>query len=337
VRDTTTEFDLIAALRDRLERAGAAGETQARVLVASGDDAAVTEAGGIAVTSVDLAVDGVHFRRATFPPEAIGRKALGSALSDLAAMGAVPAEAYVQLGLPEDVTEAECLGIADGLGALAAAHDVAVLGGDISRAPALTVAITVVGHVAQADEVVLRSGARPGDVVCVTGELGGAAAGLLLLEDPALGEGLDMATAEALRARQLSPQPRIEAGLALARAGAHAMIDISDGLGADAGHVATAGGVGIRIELERLPIAPGVAHIATAAGLDLLDLAAGAGEDYELLAAVPADRFGQATDAAAGTGLELSSIGSIERQGNVILLDRNDHERSASGFDQLRR
>jgi thiamine-monophosphate kinase len=331
------EFDLIAALRGRLERAGVAGETEARVLVASGDDAAVTVSGGVAVTSVDLAVDGVHFRRATFPPEAIGRKALGSALSDLAAMGAVPAEAYVQLGLPEDVGEAECLGIADGLGALAAAHGVAVLGGDISRAPALTLAITVVGHVAEAGDVVLRSGARPDDVLCVTGELGGAAAGLLLLDEPALGEGLDAATAEALRARQLAPQPRIEAGLALARAGVHAMIDISDGLGADAGHVATASGVGIRIELERLPIAPGVAQIATAAGLDPLDLAAAAGEDYELLAAVPAKRLDNATDAAAGTGLELSSLGSIERQGNVILMDRNGHERSASGFDQLRR
>lgn len=302
---------------------------------AGGDDAAVTVPPGATATSVDLAVDGVHFRRETAPPEAIGHKALAAALSDLAAMGAVPGEAYVQLGLPADIVEDEVLALADGVAAVARAHRVDVLGGDLSRAPALVLAVTVVGHAASADELVGRGGAVPGDVVCVTGSLGAAAAGLLLLEQPELRERVSAEVAAALIERQLRPQPRIVPGRALAAAGARAMIDVSDGLVADAGHIAEASGAAIALEADLIPIASGVADLAAAAGTDALALAASGGEDYELVVAVPEDRLAAAVAAVRETGVELSRVGRSEPGAGAVLRGRSG-EIETEGFDQLR-
>ena len=153
------------------------------------------------------------------PAPSIGRKALAAALSDLAAMGSEPGEAYVALGIPEDFDEAACLELYDGIAAMAADTGTAVLGGDLTRAPVLMLAVTVVGHAASPETVVGRDGASPGEAVAVTGELGGAAAGLLLLERPELRRSLDGGVADALVRRQLEPGPRIAAGSALASAG----------------------------------------------------------------------------------------------------------------------
>jgi thiamine-monophosphate kinase len=308
------------------------------VVVGSGDDAAVTvPRGGATVTSVDALIEGVHFRRSTFPPRAIGRKALASALSDLAAMGASPGEAYVQLGLPQDLDQADCLDVAEGLAAVAAEHAVAVTGGDVSRAPCLLLAVTVVGYVAAPNDAVTRAGARPGDTVVVTGELGGAAAGLLLLERPELGERVPAELAEPLKSRQLDPRPRLAAGRALAGAGATAMIDLSDGIGGDAGHLAGASGARLAIELERLPLQAGLAELAAEAGVDAFDLALSGGEDYELLATVPPARLADATTGVAATGVQLGVIGRVEPGRGASFLDRQGRERPAAGFDQLRR
>ena len=243
----------------------------------------------------------------------MGRKALAAALSDLAAMGAAPGEAYVQLGVPDDLDEAGCLELGEGLAQVAAEHDVAVLGGDVTRAPALWLAITVVGHAGSADELVRRAGARPGDVLAVTGELGGAAAGLLVLDRPELEAAVGAEVADALRRRQLEPRPRLGAGRALAAAGASAMIDVSDGLGGDAGHIAAASGVRLVIELERLPVQAGVGEVAAAAGVDADELATGRGEDYELLVTLPPERVDEASAAVAATGSALTPIGAVER------------------------
>ncbi len=170
------EFELLARVRERLPPPGR------QVRLGSGDDAAIVVPGGATVTSVDALIDGVHFRRDWTSLAQIGRKALAVALSDLAAMGAEPGEAYVVLGVPTDLDEDGCLELLDGLAALAAETGTALAGGDVTRAPALTLAITVVGHAGSTGELVTRGGARPGDVLAVTGELGGAAAGLLLLE-----------------------------------------------------------------------------------------------------------------------------------------------------------
>lgn len=283
------EFELLARLRERLPQDGA------RVLLGSGDDAAVTVPGGATATSVDAIVEGVHFRRGEAELRTVGRKALATALSDLAAMGAEAGEAYVVLGAPADLAEADFLALLDGLLELAGETGTTLAGGDLTQAPALSLAVTVVGHAASPELLVSRAGAQPGDLLVLTGEIGGAAAGRLLLDHADLAGAVPGSTAERLRARQLDPAPRLRSGRALATAGAHAMIDLSDGLGADSSHLAEAGGVALRIDAGSLPIAKGVAEVASAAGREPLELAASGGEDYELLAALPPDRLSDAS------------------------------------------
>jgi thiamine-monophosphate kinase len=338
------EFDLIARLVEVVEeaRSGVASDAPPdasgdRVLVGSGDDAAVTAPAGVTATSVDAFVEGVHFRRDTATLASIGHKAMAAALSDLAAMGAAPGEAYVQLGLPADMGEPESLDLARGLGRAAAACGVRVIGGDLTRAPVLMLALTVVGHAATAGELVTRSGAQPGDLVAVTGELGGAAAGLVLLERPELADGLEAGVTETLRRRQLEPLPRLAAGRALAASGATAMIDVSDGLGGDALHVATASGVVLVIELESVPVQPGVDEVAAAAGVDRWDLAESGGEDYELLVTLPPARLDEARAAVDATGVGLRRIGAVGQGDGVALRQADGSLREPSGFDQLRR
>jgi len=334
--DELSEFELIAAIVERVERAGGAVRSS-RLAVGSGDDAAVARVDGAAVISVDAAVEGIHFDRRLASPRSIGHKALAAALSDLAAMGAEPGEAYVQLALPDDLGVEECLELADGLATVAANHGVAIAGGDVSRGPALTLALTVVGYLPAPEQAVQRSGARAGESLVVTGELGGAAAGLLLLGDPDLAVDLGDEVATRLRRRQLKPEPRIAAGRALAGAGASAMIDLSDGLGADAGHLAAASGAAIAIELELVPIQDGVAEVAAGARRDAYDLATGAGEDYELAATLPRDRLAEARSAVEATGLPLCEIGAVREGSGVELIDSGGRIRSPSGFDQLAR
>ncbi len=330
------EFELIAALRDRVERAGAPAAS-AELRLGTGDDAAITVPAGATATSVDAVVEGVHFRRPPFDLESVGRKALAAALSDLAAVGARAGEAFVQLGLPEDVGIDGALELADGLGAVAAGHEVAVAGGDVSRSPVLFCALTVIGHAVSEGDLVRRSGASPGDVLAVTGELGGAAAGRLLLERPELGDGLDDAAADALRERQLRPEPRLAAGRALAGAGASAMIDLSDGIGGDAAHLAAASGVELRIEAGRLPVQAAVAAIADAAGSGEAELVVGGGEDYELLVALPPGRADEAIGAVRATGIELTVVGVAAAGSGASIRGPGGDPVAASGFDQLRR
>ena len=327
------EFDLIGLLRERIDAAGAVVGDQ--VVVGSGDDAAVVRPRGTSVTSVDALVEGVHFRRSTFPPDAIGHKALVVALSDLAAMGAQPGEAYVQLGVPEEISVEDLAGIADGLGSVAREYNVSVAGGDVVASPVLFLAITVVGYLPEEARHVTRAGAEDGDVLILTGPVGAAAAGLLLLEDAELASKTDAARADALRERQLRPRALTGAGLALARCGARAMIDVSDGIGADAGHVAAASGVRCVIELDDRSIAEGVAEVAEAAGEDPLALAS-RGEDYELLAAVPPERAEEALEAVRRTASDPALAGRVEAGEGVVLSGPTGREVSDGGFDQLR-
>ncbi len=335
------EFELLDRIRARLPKPGA------RVVLGSGDDAAVTVPGGATATSVDALLDGVHFRREWSSPAQIGAKALAVALSDLAAMGAEPGEAYVVLGIPADLDENGCLELLDGIARVAKETGTTLAGGDVTRAPVLTLAVTVVGHAKSADDLVTRSGARPGDALVVTGELGGAATGLLQLEgqaDERESRGARSSfvvhsrtkdeRAASLVARQLEPRPRLGAGRALAAAGATAMIDLSDGLGGDAGHIASAGGVGLRIEAGALPLAPGLVEIAADAKRDPLEMATSGGEDYELLAALPEERLAGAVAAVENHG-GLTRIGTVVAGEGVEIRLPGGGLLEAKGFDQL--
>jgi thiamine-monophosphate kinase len=275
------ELELIEALALVL---GAPGPRVVRWL---GDDASVVRGRGYAVTSVDTLVDGVHFRRGQLSPEEIGHRAAASALSDLAAMAAPAGEAYLALGLPADIAHEDALALVRGAEAISREVGGTIAGGDVSSSATLTVTVTVVGWVADPGELVGRDGARPGDVVVVTGELGGAGAGLALLEGTADAGALSPDTTAALRERYARPQPRLAAGRALSRLGATALIDLSDGLATDAGHLATRSGAMLEVTLAALPVAAGVAEVARQLGRDAAEFAATAGEDYELCASLP--------------------------------------------------
>jgi thiamine-monophosphate kinase len=274
-----------------------------------GDDAAVVRGGGYAVTSVDAMIDGVHFRREQMPPEDIGHRALAAALSDLAAMGAQPGEAYLVLGLPPDTGPTDVLRLARGAQELAERHGVIIAGGDVTRASELIVSITAVGWCADSGDVIGRGGARPGDVVAVTGSLGGSGAGLAVIEGRAERAELSPEMRRSLYERYARPEPRLAEGQALSRAGARAMIDLSDGLATDAGHLARRSNVRIELSLAALPLEPGVCEVAADLNLDPRALAATAGEDYELCVCLPAAAL--SAQAAWPTTIALSLIGTV--------------------------
>ncbi len=317
------ELELIASLQDALGGPGGS------VLRGPGDDAAVVRSRGYAVTSVDAMIDGVHFRLDQLTPAEIGHRSLAAALSDLAAMGAEPGEAYLVLGLPADSDAALALGVVGGAQALAEAVGVKIAGGDVIRAPALIVSFTVVGWSADPGELVGRDGARPGDLVAVTGTIGDAGAGLALLDGAARME--DGAAVLALRERYAKPWPQLGAGRILAAAGARAMIDLSDGLATDATHLARASAVRIELSLDSLPLTVGVREVAARLGSDPAELAVGAGDDYELCACVPPAAAPVVEAKLSADGVEVSWIGRVTAGEPEVLWDGGS--RSLTGYE----
>ena len=288
------ELELIARLREELTRDS--GRPGGRIARWIGDDAAVVRSGGgYAVTSIDTVVDGVHFHSGQLTPAEIGHRAMGTALSDLAAMASPPGgEAYMAVILAPGTVLEDALELVRGARGLADTCGITIAGGDVSTGPVLAVTVTVVGWAADAGTLVGRDGARPGDLVAVTGTLGASGAGLALLEGRADPARLPADIADDLRAAYACPHPRLEAGRALGALGASAMIDLSDGLATDARHLAVAGGVTLEVDLASLPIARGVVEVAHELGTDPAEFAATAGEDYELCVCLPPAAAAQA-------------------------------------------
>jgi len=275
------EFDLVRAMQRRWG-------TLARGI---GDDAAVLDVppGERLVVSTDSSVEGVHFRRGWLTAEEIGYRATSAALSDLAAMAASPLGFVVAIALPDE-WRAELPGLVDGIGVAARESAAPVIGGDMTSGRDLALTVTVLGH---AVAPLARTGARTGDALWVTGRLGGPLAALRAFEAGRVPDA-------AHRARFARPVPRLAAARWLAAHGAHALIDVSDGLLAEAGHLAAASGVRIVVDLERLPCLTGIAARD----------AARSGEEYELLVAAPATLDAEAF--AAACALPLTCVGRIE-------------------------
>jgi thiamine-monophosphate kinase len=301
------ELALIRTIRERAGRGPG-------VRVGIGDDCAVLEPepGASLLATTDLLIEDVHFRRRYATPRDIGWKALAVNLSDIAAMGGRPRWALVALACPASTDTADVEAFYAAAWELAGEHAVSIVGGDTSASPAgWIVNVTLLGDTARPP--LLRSTARVGDVVAVTGPLGRSAAGLALLASRKMSRDLDEDDVADVTSAHLRPVPRVREGRWLAAAGGvTAMIDLSDGLVTDLGHLTEESAVGARVEIDRIPVSPAVRRVAEACERDALPWATGGGEDYELLLTCdPAawDRLRQGLE--ADTGRPLHAIGEI--------------------------
>ena len=301
------EFGLIEELRAALPPETIADDA---LVIGIGDDAAVwrPSPGASLVITTDSLVEEIHFRLDWTGWASLGHKTLAVNLSDLAAMGAVPRLAVLTLALRGDERVADLRELYAGLGTLAARTGTLIAGGDIVRSPAaLALHVTAFGEV-EAGQVLTRAGARPGDVVAVSGTLGAAAAGLRLLADGAERARRRGTTAETLIEAHLRPEPRILLGARLWGDGASAAMDLSDGLLGDLPKILSASGVAARLDAALIPIAAAVRALFPD---DRLALATQGGEDYELLFTAPADRFATIQREGAAIGAMVTAIGRI--------------------------
>jgi thiamine-monophosphate kinase len=317
-----TEIELVRAIRKVLS-----GDAPG-VVVAVGDDAAVVEPGRHqGILTADMLVDGVHFDLETTSPHDLGHKAVVVNVSDVAAMGGSPRYGLATIGLPPRVEGAWVMELYGGMREAADECGMALVGGDTSRSDRAVLSVTVYGEV-PSGRAVTRSGARPGDVLVVTGSLGGSAGGLRVGR-ARTDEQKDLLSTEwgrDLLARHERPVARVGEGRTLAEAGATAMIDLSDGLSLDLARVCEESGVGARVRVPDLPLAPGLVDLAAATGVDPYDLALHGGEDYELLAAVPRDAVDHARRRIVERyGTRVTEIGEVTEGPGVVAV-RGDRE-----------
>lgn len=296
------ELELLARIRQRL------GDDGRDVLVGIGDDAAVlAPSSDSSVLTVDVAVDGVHFRRELASWHDIGRRAFVAAVSDLAAMGASPRAALLSLILPGDLDDDAVVELVEGVGAASREHGCPVVGGNLSSGAQLSITTTAVGGVD--GEPLRRDGAREGDGIYVSGTIGDAGLGLALLERGRGDEEDDDVQRFVERWRR--PSAALQLGRRL-RGQATAAIDLSDGVLQDLGHVCEASGVGAEIDATLLPLAPGFARLCTELGLDPLEVALGSGDDYRLLFTGPASALSK------GLGTRIGRITAERGEARVL-------------------
>jgi len=331
----TAEHPFLTGLERSLIEAIAAELSggDSRVVRGIGDDASVVRARPVCVTSVDAMVEGVHFRLddGWATPAEVGHRALAGALSDLAAMGASPGEAYLMLGLPAGFGHDRAIELARAASSLAAQTGTAIIGGDVVAAPVLTVSVTAVGWADDPADLIGRDGARVGDLVGVTGLLGSAGAALAVME----GQAERTQPALAALARSRSPTPRLNEGIALAAAGVHAMIDLSDGIATDAAHIGRQSGTCLRVLLAELPLAEGVAEVAAELGVAPWRLAAAGGEDYELCFCAAAENRAAVELAIRALGdVDVTWVGEVvEGQPGASLSDERGEVVAIEGFE----
>ncbi len=306
-----SEFDRVRAI------AGALGAAAGPL----GDDTApIPDGPGRLLVSVDASVEDVHFRRTWVTPEEIGWRATAGALSDLAAAAAAPVGVVAAVVVPRHTDESELVDVMRGVGAAATSVGATVLGGDLTSGTQWAVIVTVFGR---AVHPMSRRGARAGDDIWVTGTLGGARAAL-----QAWTAGIEPDASA--RSAFVHPVPRVAAGAWLAAHGATAMMDLSDGLGGDAGHIAAASGVGLEFDLDALPLHASVATAAQRIGEAPEMFAAAAGEDYELLVTLPAS-FADADRFTGHSGIALTRIGRVT-DGTGVRATLHGQERRIGGF-----
>jgi thiamine-monophosphate kinase len=307
------EFDVIRHLSRRLP------EPPPEVVVPIGDDCAVLRLGdALWVAAADMLVSGRHFTEWA-SPEDVGYKAVAANVSDVAAMGGVPRFVLASGGADDAETTLRCM---DGVLEACEEFGAYPLGGDTTGAAALTVDVSILGQLVHAP--VLRSGARSGDLLAVTGELGASAAGLLALESGDTGP-------KRLIHKHLRPGPRLVAGSAAARLGTHAMIDLSDGLASDVRHVCERSNVGCHIDLDLLPIAGDTREYLRSVGRNPEILAATGGEDFELLVAV-SEKVIEAL--ASESEVPVTVIGEVTGEG-VVFRRGGERVDGLSGWDHF--
>lgn len=300
--------------------------------VGIGDDAALTAVspGKWLVTSKDLLVEDVHFLRSINPVD-LGYKSLAVNLSDIAAMGANPRHAFVGLALPKDITVEYVLNFYRGMQELASQHHVSISGGDTVRSPGpLMISVTVQGEVDR-EQALLRSGATPGDLLCLTGPLGASAAGLLLL----LHDDLDCPAQmrQAALSAHIRPVPRLDEARFLAASGAvTAAMDTSDGLLKDLSEICAGSHCGALLFADKIPVHPIASEIAPLRQIVPLEMALNGGEDYELLFTASAERFPALAAAYQQQfGIALCAFGEITRETGIVM-STNDGKRETIEF-----
>ena len=300
-----------------------------------GDDCAVLRLplGRESLVTTDFSLEGIHFRRDWDPPESVGHRCLARGLSDIAAMGGDPVAAFLSLAFPRDLQQAWVKRFLRGLLRLAGKFGVALAGGDTAESPNGILADIVVLGTVPKGKAILRSGARPGDRIYVSGELGGSAAALQQMTSQQM-----MKTKKPKRTldpaeypRHFFPEPRIEMGRMLREKGlASAMIDTSDGLSSDLAHICEESGVGAEADVELIPRA----RVDKPAHVVDLELALHGGEDYELLFTAPRNR----TVPSQIAGVQITQIGDITRTRKILLRNRRGvpHELKPRGWEHFR-
>jgi thiamine-monophosphate kinase len=310
--------------RVRTTHAGAAGD---RLVVALGDDGAVFEVGQDkqVVVTTDMLIEGVHFRREWSDPYSIGWKAAAANLSDVAAMGGTPTFSVVAIAVTENDSVETTERMYDGFKDCQNRYDSRLIGGDTNRSQEqLIISVTQLAEVT-AGRAMQRKGARPGDILLVTGDLGASATGLALLSEHGLARA-EKVSKDLLRCHR-RPQPRVVCGRAVAETGkVHAAMDISDGLVGDLKKLCAASNTGARIDTAALPISDDVRITAQMLGKDPIALALEGGEDYELLLAVAPKDVEEVMAAAQAVGTPITAIGEIVKAGFRIVAPNGEDD-----------